>query len=154
MTAVSELAYLLCYPAVPVSFAAVWLLGTSADVDRFWLAVLAAGFACYGCLPWLVSRPPRLVEEGVVESDPIALFNVGILRRVSHQMNTFPSGHVAVSVAASLSVFRIWPAGGIVMAAIAIGIAIGAVAGRYHYLLDVIVGAVVGIIAFVVVVIS
>ena len=143
--AVSEIAYLLCYPAVPVSFAAVWLLGTAKDVDRFWLAVLASGFASYGCLPWLVSRPPRLIEERLAEAHTIASFNVGILRRVSHQMNTFPSGHVAVSVAAALSLLRIWTAGGAAMIAVAAGIAVGAVAGRYHYLLDVVLGAVVGI---------
>jgi hypothetical protein len=148
--AASELAYLLCYPAVPVSFAAVWMLGTAADVDRYWLAVLASGFASYGCLPWLVSRPPRLIEERLMDSHPIATFNVGILRRVSHQMNTFPSGHVAVSVAAALSLLRVWTAGGVVMAVIAGGIAVGAVVGRYHYLLDVVLGAVVGGIAFVI----
>jgi membrane-associated phospholipid phosphatase len=141
---------LLCYPAVPVSFAAVWLLGTAADVDRFWLAVLASGFASYGCLPWLVSRPPRLIEERLEQTHRIASLNVGILRRVSHQMNTFPSGHVAVSVVAALSLLRVWTAGGAVMAAVAAGIAVGAVVGRYHYLLDVLLGAAVGVVAFVI----
>ena len=53
-----ELSYLLCYVLVPVAFVFVWANGT-ADVDRFWTAVLLSGFLCYGSLPWLVSRPPR-----------------------------------------------------------------------------------------------
>src|SRR5688572_21763675 len=39
-----ELAYLMCAPLVPVSFAVVWMLGTAEDVNRFWLAVLGSGY--------------------------------------------------------------------------------------------------------------
>lgn len=141
---VLELAYLLCYPALPVSFAVVWTRGEMADVDRFWIAVLASGFASYGCLPWLVSRPPRLVSDTPLEPSPVAGINAIILRRVSHQLNTFPSGHVAVSVAGALSVLSVWTPGGLVMSAIAAGVALGAVAGRYHYVPDVLIGAAIG----------
>jgi PAP2 superfamily len=142
---VLELFYLFCYPAVPLSFAAVWSRGRLADVDRFWLSVLAAGFASYGCLPWLMSRPPRLIQEPLLERHPLASINTVVLRRVSHGLNTFPSGHVAVSIAAALSLLPVWTAGGVMMGMMALGIAAGAVAGRYHYLVDVLLGVAIGV---------
>ena len=139
-----ELAYLLCYPAVPFAFCVAWLFGTGMDVNRFWMSVLGAGFLSYGWLPWLVSRPPRIVHAPAA-SRHIASFNVAVLRRVSHELNTFPSGHVAVAVAAALSTLPVWPPGGLVVSFVAAGVVAGAVAGRYHYLTDVVLGLVTGV---------
>ena len=33
---------------------------TASSAVRFWLAVLTAGFSCYGTLPWTAAWPPRL----------------------------------------------------------------------------------------------
>ena len=155
-----ELSYLLCYVLVPAAFVVVWRAGTQVEVDRFWTAVLCAGFVCYGTLPWLIARPPRMLDRGPQPFDKLRVapsnvegqesaphvkaFNVFVLSRVSHGHNTFPSGHVAVSMAAALGVLAVSPAAGEVMLAIAIGIAIGATAGRYHYAVDVLLGLVIG----------
>lgn len=157
-----ELSYLLCYVAVPAAFVLVLRSGTQVEVDRFWTAVLAAGFACYGTLPWLVARPPRMLHttsthaartlaprqaRGNLDRSPRAAvrgLNTFVLSRVSHGHNTFPSGHVAVSIAAALGVLAVSPAAGEVMLAIAAGIAIGATAGRYHYAIDVLLGVAIG----------
>ena len=145
-TSLSEVAYLLCYPLVPAAFAIVFVLGTRLDVTRFWIAVLLAGYACYGSLPWTAARPPRLISA----PEPIffARVNAGVLGRVSHNMNTFPSGHVAVALAASLAVWLVSMAWGAAFLAIAASVAVAAVRGRYHYLVDVLVGAGVGVGAF------
>jgi hypothetical protein len=146
----AELGYLACFPLVPAAFAVAWTAGAPIDVVRFWMAVLVAGFACYGTLPWLVSRPPRLIERQAADLEhPLSVTraNVAILGRVSHHMNTFPSGHVAVCVAAAISVGQIWPAAGAVLSVIAAAVALGAVAGRYHFFADVVLGAAVGVIA-------
>jgi len=141
-----ELGYLACFPLVPAAFAVVSIAGSQADAARFWTSLLAAGFACYGTLPWLVSRPPRLLGDAArVTSTAMARVNVSILDRVSHGFNTFPSGHVAVSVAAAISVGEVWPGAGLVFGVAAAAVALGAVAGRYHYLADVALGAAVGI---------
>jgi membrane-associated phospholipid phosphatase len=139
-----ELAYLACYVVVPAAFLTVWTYGTRDQVDRFWMAVLLAGFACYVSLPWLVSRPPRMLEEQLPRNG-VASFNVSVLRRVSHQFNTFPSGHVAVAIATSLSVWPVSRAAAVVFGGIAAGIAVGAAIGRYHYGIDVLAGALVGV---------
>jgi hypothetical protein len=141
-----ELGYFACFPLVPISFAAVWTAGSPADVARYWLGVLVAGYACYITLPWLVSRPPRLIEESAadVALTGVTRFNRFVLGCVSHRLNTFPSGHVAVSVAAALGAASVWPAAGVVLGAVAAAVAVGAVVGRYHYFADVVLGAAVG----------
>jgi protein-L-isoaspartate(D-aspartate) O-methyltransferase len=146
LAALGEAAYLLCYPFVPAAFALVWRGGTDADVERFWLAVLAAGYACYGSIPWLVARPPRLVAAQPAGTR-LARVNVALLSTVSHNLTTFPSGHVAVSIAATLTVVPVSSAAGVLCGLVAAGIAVGAATGRYHYVVDVKVGLVVGVLA-------
>jgi hypothetical protein len=149
LTSALELGYLACFPLVPISFAAVWTAGSPADVARFWLGVLVAGYACYITLPWLVSRPPRLMEAGVVDVavTNVTRFNRFVLGYVSHRLNTFPSGHVAVSVAAAIGAAKVWPAAGVVLGIVATAVAVGAVVGRYHYFADVVLGGAVGVAA-------
>jgi hypothetical protein len=139
---VCEAAYLMCYPLVPLSFAVVWWRGAAGDVTRFWFPVLLAGYACYGTLPWLLSRPPRALPPAAATTRLRAL-NAFVLGRVSHQWNTFPSGHVAVSCAAAWGAWHVMPVAGAALGAIAAGVAIGAAAGRYHYVIDVAAGVVV-----------
>ena len=142
---VAEAAYLLCYPLVPAAFAIVWTGGSPGDVDRFWLAVLIAGYACYASLPWLVSRPPRIAAPSAdTPQQVVARLNVRVLSRVSHQLNTFPSGHVAVTLASAACVAPVSPPAGALIGAIGVAIALGAAAGRYHYVIDVVLGAMVG----------
>jgi membrane-associated phospholipid phosphatase len=141
----AELSYLMCYPALPAAFAVVWMFGTVVDAERFWIAVLTAGFLCYGTLPWLPSRPPRLLDDEAPRA--LAALNTAVLARVSHQLNTFPSGHVAVSVAAAASALTVWWPAGVAFGIVTVGIAVGAVIGRYHYVMDVLLGVVVGILA-------
>jgi membrane-associated phospholipid phosphatase len=111
------------------------------------MVVLAAGFACYGALPWLVSRPPRVTFSEKVPPRGVARVNALVLDRLSHQLNTFPSGHVAVSVASALSVWAVSPPAGAVIGVIALGVSVGAITGRYHYVVDVIVGMAVGVLS-------
>jgi len=149
----AELSYLMCYPALPAAFVVVWTWGNLVDAERFWASILAAGFTCYGSLPWLPSLPPRLLDRldqsASLGDAPSALgaVNAAVLDRVSHQLNTFPSGHVAVAVAAASSAFSVWWPAGVFLGIVAAGIAIGAVAGRYHYVVDVIFGVIVGVAA-------
>jgi membrane-associated phospholipid phosphatase len=144
-----EVGYLTCFPLIPISFAVVWIAGSPEDVARFWMAVLLAGYGCYITLPWLVSRPPRLLEGAPASADPssVSRANVFVLGRVSHQLNTFPSGHVAVTMAAAFAAGAVAPVAGLVLGMFATGVALGAVAGRYHYVIDVMLGVVLGIVA-------
>ena len=140
-----ELSYLLCYVLVPAAFLVVFLAGTRADIDRFWTAVLVSGFACYGTLPWLIARPPRAIAAArEAQEGSLHGMNVLVLTRVSHGHNTFPSGHVAVSTAAAVVVCGVVTLAGAALLVISAGIAVGAIAGRYHYTIDVVLGALIG----------
>jgi hypothetical protein len=143
-----EIGYLFCFPLIPISFAIVWTAGSQAQVVRFWTAVLAAAYVCYVTLPWLVSRPPRLIAADTAPAAATAVrrANVFVLGRVSHHLNTFPSGHVAVSVAAAIAAGRVMPIAGVVLGVIAAGVALGSVTGRYHFIVDALLGIALGII--------
>ena len=158
---VFEVAYLACYPLVPIGFLLVFIAGSPDDVNRFWSAVLPSGYACYGTLPWLQSRPPRLLGSPFdcpqgqrfdsARGRPhapasIAHFNVFVLGRISHGWNTFPSGHAAMSFAVALALMPVSVPAAIAAATVATGVAIGAAAGRYHFAIDVVVGAAVALV--------
>jgi membrane-associated phospholipid phosphatase len=136
----TEGAYLFCYPMVPIAFVLAWTTGTTADLDRLWVSVLGSGFLSYATLPWIFSKPPRARMAGRETAHGAKWLNGLILRRLSHGWNTFPSGHVAVSWAAAWSVWHIWPEAGASLAVVSAAISIGAAAGGYHYVIDVVAG--------------
>jgi len=143
-----ELSYLFCYPLVPIGFACLYLAGLRAEADRFWTVVFLAVFPCYGALPWLPTRPPRVVEGAPARHSTIRTLNLRILERASVKLNTFPSGHVASAVATALVVATRLPTAGLMLTVIAGGIAAASIVGRYHYLADVLSGAAIALTAF------
>lgn len=143
-----ETAYLACYPIVPVSMGIVWSVAGPEAVPRYWMTVLLAGFVCYASLPWLVSRPPAKTASHA--SGAVKRLNALVLSRVSHKWTTFPSGHAAVAWAAAFAVARDCRIAGVALAIVAAGVSVGAAAGRYHYVIDVLLGLLVAVIAAVI----
>jgi hypothetical protein len=157
-----ELAYLFCYPLVPLGVLVLYLTGNRDRVDSYWGTVLPATYGCYLLLPFVQTMPPRLVAAGSsrksgrlgnAESRPsspglVRTFNLFILDRASITINTFPSAHVAATMAASFALMSITPGFGLLSLVIAIGIASGAVLGRYHYAADAILAAALAAVAF------
>lgn len=136
-----ELAYAFCYPVIPLGVAVLYFAGLRSMVDTYWATVLPATFLCYLVIPFAVALPPRLVHESTQNKLKLKRFNLFILRRASIQLNTFPSAHVASSVAGALVLLKVAPIVGAVFLFVSFCIAAGAVLGRYHYLPDVILGA-------------
>jgi membrane-associated phospholipid phosphatase len=146
-----ELAYLFCYPMVPIGFASLYVAGLREESDRFWTAVLLAVFGCYGVLPWLPTRPPRAIEGAPTRSSGLVRrVNLRVLGIASIQLNTFPSGHVAASLATALAVGARLPLAGLLLGLLALAIAIGSVVGRYHYAADALTGAALALLGFVI----
>jgi len=144
-----ELAYLFCYPMVPIGFACLYIAGLREESDRFWTAVLLAVFGCYGVLPWLPTRPPRAIEGAPQRSSGLVRrVNVRVLGLASIQLNTFPSGHVAASLATALAVYVRLPSAGLPLGLLALAIATGSVVGRYHYAADAVAGAALALLGF------
>jgi len=149
-----ELSYLLVYAAVPAGATTLALAGHADQIDRFWTIVLLAEFACYGMLPWIQTRPPRVFETEIVRPSrcpPIRRFNRGIGDRASIQANTIPSGHAAGAIATALAVGSSMPIAGAMFLFLAISIAVATVLGRYHYLIDTVLGVIVAVVAWLVV---
>jgi hypothetical protein len=137
---VLELAYLCIYPVVPLALVLLLIADANADPDRFWTIVLATDFICFGCLPWLQSRPPRAFRSGSPWTSTIRQLNVGLLGKTSIGVNTLPSGHAAEALAATLLLCDApWPMA-VGMGATALLVSAGAVFGRYHYAADVLSG--------------
>jgi hypothetical protein len=144
-----EAAYLSCYPVLPLGAGILIAGGLEAQIDRYWTAVLLAGFLSYVALPWTAARPPREIEVPADDlRSTVRRLNVATLARASVQLNTFPSGHVATSLAAALAVGAVLPAPGVAMGLVASGIAVGSVVGRYHYAADVPAGVAVAVAAW------
>jgi membrane-associated phospholipid phosphatase len=141
-----ELAYLLCYALIPCGVGVLYRAHRHGAIDPYWTVVLTASYLCYGLVPFAQTLPPRLLPCACGKaSEPtptpkVRGVNLLILRHASIHLNTFPSAHVASTVGASLVLLRYEPAAGLVFLLIALSIAAGAVLGRYHYALDVILG--------------
>jgi hypothetical protein len=149
-----ELAYLLCYPMIPMSMGTLYLLRMARYADFFWTVVLVSTYLSYAALPFLQTLPPRMLDEPWLEPLPatsVRRFNLWILRHASIHANTFPSAHVAASSGAALVLVSLapWPVG-LAFLAIAAGIAVGTFAGRYHFAADAVAGSAVAAMVFLV----
>src|ERR1700685_4771364 len=56
---VLEIAYLFCYPLVPLGLLALYAAGQRDHVASFWLVVLIATYLCYAMTPFVPAYPPR-----------------------------------------------------------------------------------------------
>jgi membrane-associated phospholipid phosphatase len=152
---VLEMAYLFCYPLVPLGLLAIYLTGQRGHVAAFWFVVLISTYLCYAITPFVPALPPRSLAAHTSQSTSQAksinkgrIFNRWILRHGSIHAISFPSAHVASAIAVALVLLRYSPPAGLLFLVIAIAISLGAVIGRYHYALDVILGAVVPLVVF------
>jgi membrane-associated phospholipid phosphatase len=143
-----EVAYLFCYPLVPLSLLTLYIAGLRGKVDSFWLVVLVSTYICYAVTPFVPAFPPRsLISDQTDLSVPAEdtnkgrIFNRWILKHGSIHAISFPSAHVASAVAIALFFLRYSLPLGVIFLVVAVLISLGAVAGRYHYALDVLLGA-------------
>jgi membrane-associated phospholipid phosphatase len=79
----------------------------------------------------------------------IRTFNLWMVRTFSTELNTFPSAHVTATLGSSLVLLHFFPTIGLVFVIVSIGIALGAVVGRYHYAADVLLAAVLTVLVYV-----
>lgn len=147
-----ELAYLFCYASMPLGLVALYLLRLGRDAGYFWTVVLLPTYFSYGLLPFIQTRPPRVLGEKFrvpIPSGKVRAFNLWILRHASIHANTFPSAHVSSTTACAFVLLAVAPGWvGLIFLWVAISIALGAVAGRYHYAADAILGMLVALAAF------
>jgi membrane-associated phospholipid phosphatase len=157
-----ELAYLLCYPLVPLGVAAMHFgsqRGAGCEdvaqrrraMDDFWAAVLLATLFCYAVYPFFPLTPPRVLFGDVPGPQVAPLLrrmNFWLLDHYSVQACIFPSGHVAAVTAVALAVRRHAQRFGMLFLFLAASVALATVYGRYHYAADAVTGALVGVVGY------
>jgi membrane-associated phospholipid phosphatase len=144
-----HLCYVSYYALVYLPPALLWLRGRHPAFASTVLAlvvVYALCFATYALFP--VDGPRFLHGPSLAPSGPVRAFVVRLLESGSSRGTAFPSSHVAASLVAALCALRFQPRVGAVVATLAVGLAIGAVYGGYHYAIDVVAGVVTGGIAY------
>jgi membrane-associated phospholipid phosphatase len=146
-----EFAYLAVYPLIPLGLGVMYVTGLRHYVGYYWAVVLPATYTCFAITPFVQALPPRMLngyDRFKLPASKVKALNHGILKRVSIQAITFPSGHVATAFAAALVLLRLEPWVGLIFLVIALSIAVATVVGGYHYAADVLLASGVAALAF------
>jgi hypothetical protein len=147
-----EVAYFLCYPLLPLGVGVLYVAGLRSAIDYYWTMVVLSTYPCYILLAFAPTLPPRLLDAPAktkaASGDKFRAFNLWLLKYASIHVNTFPSAHVAATIAASLVLVRVVSLAGAGFLWVSISIAIAAVLGRYHYALDALCGAGIAVTVF------
>lgn len=142
MAAFLEFAYLLCYPVIPLGAAALYCLRSAHLMNEYWMLVLLPTYGCNITVAFIQVLPPWALENTQqVRRAAFQGLNSWINRQLSIRVNTFPSAHVAASLGVAEALLQASRPVGWVFLAIAISIAVAAAVRRYHYALDVLLGA-------------
>ena len=145
-----ELAYVSCYVLVPMGLAVLYLAGLQRHSTEYWSVALLATYPCYVFTAFFPTHPPRLIEANSAHTftGNIRRFNLWVVGRFTTELNTFPSAHVTATLGSSLVLFSLLPTIGLVFVLVSIGIALGAVLGRYHYAADVLLAVALTLVVF------
>lgn len=136
------LSYYAIIFSVPVT---LWALRRRAEFPE---AVFALMLTFVGCFVWYVAFPvqgPRYLWPGTAPDGPIRSLTLGLLESRSSAGTAFPSSHVAVATAQCFLGWHFFRARGLLLVPLTLGLAAGAVYGGFHYAVDVIAGAVFGL---------
>jgi membrane-associated phospholipid phosphatase len=137
-----ELIYMACFVVIGAGFLILVLAGYAAFADRYWTLVVGSELGSFASMPFVQTRPPWAIERKPVLADR-AIHDLAerMVRQFTICANTFPSGHVAGSLAVAAAVGSLMPWTGAALFLLAMTIALATVVGRYHYVVDAIAGA-------------
>jgi membrane-associated phospholipid phosphatase len=144
-----HLCYASYYPLVLVPPALLYARGRRVSFAATLLALTIAYASCFAAyLVFPVEGPRYLVGPAAAPDGPIRAFVLRLLETGSSRGTAFPSSHVAASVVAALAALRFQPPVGIVVSMLTLGLAAATVYGGFHYAVDAVVGAAVGLAAW------
>jgi membrane-associated phospholipid phosphatase len=137
-----EIIYMGCFILIGAGFLVLVASGHAAAADHYWTLVAGAELGSFAPLAFIQTRPPWALERKPVLADPFVHEVAGRLIQIfTIRVNTFPSGHVAGSLAVALAVMSVMPWTGFALLAVAFAVAAATVVGRYHYTVDAVAGA-------------
>jgi membrane-associated phospholipid phosphatase len=141
-----DIIYMLCAPLLPAGFLLLALTGHSSQANRYWTMVLAADMGAFAPLSVFQTRPPWQIERpAVLAASRVHRLASYVVKNATTGVNTFPSGHVAVTLAVAFGVMSTLPIAGIALLLCAFSISVACIVGRYHYTVDVLAGAALGL---------
>jgi membrane-associated phospholipid phosphatase len=150
--ALSELlhgAYLSYYAIIYVPPIALYAAGRHQEAAALVFAVMLTFFAHYLFFIYFPVQGPRYLFPA-----PTGPAGEGLLPALTHRLleagssrgAAFPSSHVGVSVAATVVLARSAPRWALAVGAATAGLALGAVYGGFHYAIDAVAGALLGLV--------
>ena len=148
-----ELLYLVTYAVGPIGLLILFLNGVAERADRFLAFFVASAVTAYALYPYFPSEPPRTVFPGELFGTYDTIFrefNWWILGGAGIHTSVFPSGHVSAAFGVGFGLLyavperRFW---GWAMTAVAAGISLATVYGRYHYAVDAVAGLATSVVA-------
>jgi len=151
-TALSEslhFAYASYYAIVLVPPIILYARGKREPFAATMLALTLVYGVCFSTyLLFPVDGPRYLVGPANAPHGPIRDFVLHLLEAGSSRGTAFPSSHVAASVVAALCALTFQRSIGVVVSVLTLGLALGTVYGGFHYGVDALAGAVVGIVCW------
>jgi membrane-associated phospholipid phosphatase len=153
LSAVLHVAYMSYYVIVPGAPLGLWLSGRRAASQQALLRIMATFYVCYTIFMIFPVAGPRYLfpmADNAATAVPPARVVHAILQSGSAWGTAFPSSHVAVAMVAALSALLAWRKLGGPLTVLAILLALATVYGQFHYAIDAISGAIVGIVMLVV----
>jgi hypothetical protein len=144
-----DIIYLGTFLTVPAGLLALWLAGEMQLADHYWTIVMGSLLVCYAGTAIIHTRPPRTLERTHERANrtmqqvafrAVENFTIGT--------NTIPSGHVAAPLAVGLALMQPLPLAGAVFLVLTVFITLACITGRYHFIIDCVLGAIVAMAAW------
>jgi membrane-associated phospholipid phosphatase len=140
--ALLEVVYMGCFILIGAGFAVLAANGHASSAEHYWTLVTGAELGSFAPLAFVQTRPPWALERKPVLADSVVHdLAERMVRHLTIRVNTFPSGHVAGSLAVALAVLSAMPWTGAALVGLALAIGVATVVGRYHYVVDALAGA-------------
>jgi membrane-associated phospholipid phosphatase len=148
-----ELSYSLVYALPPLTMGVLYACGLRRRADTLLTIYLLGLLLSYGQFPFWPSEPPRTVFPGQdmpAIHTPVRDFNLWLVGGYGIHTSVFPSAHVSGAFAAAMAILHLMPQRRKLIAAYfiyAVLVALATIYGRYHYAVDAVAGAAIGLMA-------
>jgi hypothetical protein len=127
-----ELSYLSVSAMVVFGALAAYLWGGLSEASHYWRIVLTADLVCFAGMPWAQTRTPRALEGEPRDRR-------SIVRRLN-----------VAALAVVLALAPVAPLFGVALVPVALAVAVGSIAGRYHFAGDAIAGYLAAVLVWIV----
>lgn len=142
-----HLAYFSYYPIVYIPPLILFFSRRREAFQTTVVTLLATASVCFVFFVYFPVQGPRYFgPPESIPGGPIRALTLFILENGSSRGAAFPSSHMAMTVCQAMVQLRYQPPIGILVTLISVGVGVGAVYGGFHYAIDMLAGAVVGLV--------